>query len=80
MKSLSNPKRIQRIFKASEHGFKVSAFHERCDNKEDTLVLIKTEFGKVIGGFTHYPWTSDEDGEFVHDEAKKAFIFSMDMK
>ena len=28
---LGNPKRIERIFRASEHNFKAAAFHEKCD-------------------------------------------------
>ena len=50
--------RVERLFRASEHGFSVASFHQKCDNQEDTLVLIRTEFGKTIGGYTHYPWTS----------------------
>ena len=50
--------RVERLFRASEHGFTAADFHQRCDNKEDTLVLIRTEFGKTIGGYTHYPWES----------------------
>ena len=49
--------RVERLFRASEHSFSADAFHNKCDNKEDTLVLIRTEFGKTIGGYTHYYWT-----------------------
>ena len=63
----------------------MKAFHQKCDNKEDTLVLVRTEFGKVIGGYTHYPWTSvegdsDFNGEKVTDSERRAFLFSLDMK
>ena len=66
------------LFRASEHSFRSDAFHYKCDNRQDTLVLIRTEFGKTIGGFTHYPWNSS--GEWLHDSNCKAFIFSLDMK
>ena len=58
---LNNPVKIERIFRASEHNFQASKFHEYCDNKDDTLVIIRTEFGKIIGGFSHYPWTSNTE-------------------
>ena len=77
---LSNPVRIERIFRASEHNFKAAAFHQYCDNKEDTLVLVRTEFGKTFGGYTHYPWTSPSSDTYVSDPGCKAFIFSLDMK
>ena len=75
---LSNPVRIEKLFRASEHGFKAAAFHEKCNNHSDTLVLIRTEFGKTIGGFTHYPWLSGNGN--VNDAGRRAFIFSVDMK
>ena len=52
--------RVERLFRASEHGFSAKVFHQKCDKQEDTLVLVHTEFGKTIGGYTHYPWTSPD--------------------
>ena len=72
--------KVEKLFRASEHNFSVTAFHEKCDNKEDTLVLVRTEFGKNIGGYTHNPWKSvTGDGEWVCDSGRKAFLFSLDM-
>ena len=50
MNALGNPCRVESIFKASEHNFMPVAFHEHCDDIEDTVVLIRTEYGKTIGG------------------------------
>ena len=74
---LGNPRRIERIFRASEHNFKVAAFHEKCDNKRDTLTLVRTEFGRTIGGYSHYPW--DNSG-WLSDGGMRAFLFSLDRK
>ena len=52
------PNEVKLLFRASEHNFSAKAFHQKCDNIEDTLVLIRTQFGKTIGGYTHYPWKS----------------------
>ena len=49
-----------------------------CDNKEDTLVIIRTEFGRTIGGYTHYPW--DSKNEELYCSSRRAFLFSLDMK
>ena len=69
------------LFRASEHGFSAKAFHQKCDNQEDTLVIIRTEFGKTIGGYTHYPWKSvGGDGERVNHSGRRAFLFSLDMR
>ena len=64
-------KKAERLFRASEDGFSKDAFHQSCDNKEDTLVLVQTEFGKTIGGYTHYPWKSS--GRSVNDPGRRAF-------
>ena len=33
-------------------------FHEKCDNKGPTLVLIKVKDGRIIGGYTPLSWDS----------------------
>jgi hypothetical protein len=40
------------IYKGSEDGFKASDFHSKCDNKPNTLVVIKSSNGNVFGGYT----------------------------
>ena len=77
--ALGYPEDYELLFTASEHNFSAAAFHERCDDIEDTIVLIETDNGKMIGGYTHYPWTSPENAEPVNDPDCKAFIFSQDM-
>ena len=42
-------------------------------------MLVRTEFGKTIGGFTHYPWLPGHAGH-TKDAGRRAFIFSVDMK
>ena len=41
-KVLNQPKKVTKIFQASEHNFAASAFHKACDGKNDTLVIVKT--------------------------------------
>jgi hypothetical protein len=68
---------FQLLFRASEHGFKAAAFHDKCDNFEDTLVLVKTQFGKTIGGYSHCRWNAVSNN-WVHDEGRRAFLLSFD--
>lgn len=44
------------IYRASTQDFNISSFHEKCDNKPNTLIVCQTEFGKKIGGYTPIPW------------------------
>ena len=50
------PKEFKLLYRASEHNFKAAAFHQKCDNIPNTVTLVKTQFGKVFGGFTPLTW------------------------
>jgi len=50
------------LFRASDHGFSAKEFHKHCDHIPHTLVLIKTNFGKIIGGYTPLKWNKDLNG------------------
>ncbi len=45
------------LYRASEHGYTAKSFHECCDNKRPTLVVIKSSGGWIFGGFTTQSWT-----------------------
>ena len=51
-------KKAQLLFRASERGFRAEAFHSECDRRGPTLTIIRTEFGKTIGGYSYYNWDS----------------------
>ena len=53
-------KKLNLLFQASEHQYSAKEFHKMCDGIEDTLVLIRAEFGKTVAGFTHYKWDSPQ--------------------
>ncbi|EFC50838.1 predicted protein [Naegleria gruberi] len=70
-KSQQTPKLL---FRASEDGFSSEIFHEKCDNQGATLTIIKSEFGKIFGGFSSQNWKSNY--EFACDDA--AFLFKLE--
>ena len=45
------------IYRASEHGYTAKSFHEYCDDKGPTLVVIKSTNGCVFGGYTTESWS-----------------------
>ncbi len=47
------------LYRASEHDYTVKSFHECCDNKEPTLVLIKSSGGWIFGGYTTESWSGE---------------------
>ena len=44
------------IYRASEHGYTAKSFHEYCDKKKPTLVIIKSSGGWIFGGYTTQSW------------------------
>ena len=62
------------IYKASVNGDKASTFHERCDQAQNTIVLVETLNGKRFGGFTTQSWSGNCEDK--NDSA--AFVFSLD--
>ena len=42
-------------YRASLHGWEASAFHSRCDGKENTVTIIESN-QYVFGGYNDAPW------------------------
>ena len=47
------------LYRASEHEYKARSFHEYCDNKGPTLIVIKSSNGCVFGGYTTESWSGN---------------------
>ena len=45
------------IYRASEHDYTGKSFHEYCDDKGPTLVIIKSSDGWIFGGYTTKSWS-----------------------
>ena len=66
-------KQYKLIYRGSENGFSVEDFYRKMGNvyynrnheEITTMVLVKTKYGKVLGGCTKIKWTRDYiyDGE-----------------
>ena len=64
------------LYKASKDGDSSETFHNKCDKKGGTITFIKTENGKIIGGYSSISW--ENKGGFKKDE--NAFLFSLENK
>ena len=45
------------LYRASEHGYTAKSFHEYCNNKGPTLIMIKSDGGWIFGGYTTQSWS-----------------------
>ena len=88
--SLCRPSSLKLLFRASEHQFRAKAFHSKCDGINDTFVLVRTEFGRTIAGYSGYTWEAKEDkkgvkeknyrGAYVTDSSRRAFLLLMEQQ
>ena len=69
--------KFEKIFIMSLNGTSCKDFHNYCDNKGSSLVLIKTTKNRIFGGFTPLNW--DCCGESKIDKSEQTFIFSLDL-
>jgi hypothetical protein len=61
------------IYRASQDGFEAAKFHAKCDNKPNTLIIIKTTNGNVFGGYTDQSWSGNDSWK----ADPNSFIFSL---
>jgi hypothetical protein len=62
------------LYKATLDTDKASAFHNKCDFANRTLVLVKSGNGKRLGGYTTCSWK----GNSIEKKDEGAFVFSLD--
>ena len=68
-----NGRKWSLLYQGTRDGFLASNFHSHCDNKPNTLTIVKSTNGNVFGGYTSAQWKSTESYECD----KSAFIFSL---
>jgi hypothetical protein len=87
------PFKFKLIYRANQEGFEINKFHENCDNKGPTVVIIKVrDSGEIIGGYNPLEWRSfkiveDERSSLLYHNYKfynnhqyklsNSFIFSL---
>ena len=54
---LGNEYKWKLLYRASEHDYTGESFHEYCDDKGPTLVIIKSSDGWIFGGYTTKSWS-----------------------
>ena len=70
------PSEPKLLYRGSQNGWSVSSFHSKCDNKQHTLVVVKTVEGYVFGGYTDQTW-NDNDFDGQSKRSSSSFLFSL---
>ena len=53
-----NIKEILLLYRGSRDGYQSKTFHEKCDNKGETLTIIESKDNFIFGGYTEINWDS----------------------
>lgn len=77
--SLSMPSKLELLFRASEHHFEAHKFHQICDNIPHTFTVLKTQFGKILAGYTPITWNAAPSGHHAEDSSLTSCILSFDL-
>ncbi len=62
------------LYRGTRDGCDAYQFHKHCDDWAPTLTIIRSNHGKIFGGFSDQPWTGQDGGK----SSNKAWIFSID--
>jgi len=66
---------MELLYRGIRDGMTNTEFHNKCDNKGETVTLIKNEKGNIFGGYTSISWTSPSSYKYY--SASESFIFTL---
>lgn len=70
--NFSDSQKWKLIYQGSVDGFSANSFHSKCDQKRNTLVIIKANNSSIFGGYTQEAWSSDN----LYKNDANAFVFN----
>eukprot|EP01048_Picozoa_sp_COSAG05_P019622 COSAG05_NODE_3122_length_2308_cov_1.486646_1_plen_138_part_10 len=68
--------KFELLYRASEDGWEATKFHECCDNKGATVVLVKTSRGHIFGGYADASWRGFGERN-ISPSPGGAFLFTL---
>ena len=66
---------MELIYRGTRDGMISNVFHNKCDNKGESIILIKNEKGNIFGGYASIPWTNPSNSTW--HSAPESFIFTL---
>jgi hypothetical protein len=69
-------KDVELIFRGSRDGFTAASFHQKCDNMESLLYLLKSKTNRIFGAYTDIPLTFSFSNTYVGLN-KKSFLITL---
>jgi len=55
-KILKKIKGYTKIYSSSVDGFNTTTFHEKCKNHIQTIIIVRSNFAQILGGYLPMKW------------------------
>ena len=65
--------KFELLFRGTRDGMTHTVYHNKCNNQSPTILLYKNENGYINGGYTSFPWSSDNS----YHSAPDSFLFTL---
>jgi hypothetical protein len=69
---------IKLLFRGSRDGDRTKTCHELCDNKQNVLIIMKSETGYIFGGYSKVGFKINNNFDYKIDN--NCFLFSLNLK
>ena len=69
---------IKLLFRGSRDGERTKTCHELCDNKQNVLIIMKSETGYIFGGYSKVGFKVNNSPDYKIDN--NCFLFSLNLK
>ena len=69
---------IKLLYRASRDGDSTKTCHKLCDNKQNVLIIIKSDIGYIFGGYSKIGFKTSKNFDVENDN--HSFLFSLDLK
>ena len=73
-----NLNNIKLLFRGSRDGERTKTCHELCDNKQNVLIIMKSETGYIFGGYSKVGFKTSRIPQYIIDN--NCFLFSLNLK
>ena len=68
---------IKLLFRGSKDGERTKTCHELCDNKQNVLIIMKSETGYIFGGYSKIV---KNNNNYAYEIDNNCFLFSLNLK
>ena len=69
---------IKLLFRGSRDGERIKTCHELCDNKQNVLIIMKSDYGNIFGGYSKVGFKVNNSPDYKIDN--NCFLFSLNLK